>query len=319
MTDQDIIRQMEEQGKKRRPGMSIHCDTSEFMNLKPGDVILLQGTPYWISRDERESGFGMEDSQKFWVKRTTNLITKEIKIIKLVFFEEFWQKLGDIYVRFYRSPQKEADVLEAVSNNPFFMHGTWTTDGAKNNVRIIDFIRGPSLHQLVCRLNGDHKHYFTKELKPILTDTLKCLEALTFLHDNDLVHGDVRWDHILWDRIEETYRWIDFDYNYIFPENPFGADIFGMGTILANVIGKGALYLYDIKTDPSFRDLVPSFVGEDFSILEGKRFMNLRKIYPYIPERLNTILLHFSGHAEVFYESVEEIVFDLKAALKEMY
>jgi hypothetical protein len=71
----------------------------------------------------------------------------------------------------------------------------------------------------------------------------KCLRSLSWLHEHGLVHGDVRWDHILFDREMKRYRWIDFD--YFFPENPFGVDLFGIGKILAYVIGKGP-YLYTV-------------------------------------------------------------------------
>jgi hypothetical protein len=45
--------------------------------------------------------------------------------------------------------------------------------------------------------------------------------------------------------------------------------------------------------------------------------MNLRKIFPYIPEMLNNILLHFSAGAKVFYETVDEIIWDLAMAIGE--
>ncbi len=43
--------------------------------------------------------------------------------------------------------------------------------------------------------------------------------------------------------------------------------------------------------------------------------MNLRKLFPYIPESLNLILMHFAQGAEVFYETTEEILEDLRLAL----
>ena len=38
--------------------------------------------------------------------------------------------------------------------------------------------------------------------------------------------------------------------------------------------------------------------------------MNLRKLYPFIPVTLNSILMHFSTGAGVYYEAVEEIIED---------
>ena len=320
MTRDQVIYILEGTGRKMKPEMSIFQDTSDFMNLEAGDVILLEDTPYLISRNEREYGYGQDDDQKYWVKRTTNLKTDETKIVKLVFFEEFHQNIGGYKIRFFRSPEKEADMLGMVKDNPHFMHGTWTKDSAGNNVRVIDFIRGQSLVQLISQLDCScsHEKYFRQELPRLLPSLLKCLEALSFLHANNIVHGDVHWNHILWDRDSQLFRWIDFDYAYNFPENPFGVDLFGIGKVLANVIGQWPKFYYDLKREHEFEKVIGSLVAEDFSVIEGTQLMNLKKIYPYLPDSLNNILLHFSGHTESFYESVNEITSDLRKALKEV-
>ena len=315
MWEDQIHEMLIKSGRKVAPKMTIYTDTSAFMDLESGDVLLLEGEPYLIRRNEIESGFGMDGDPKYWVKRTINLETGETHIVKLVFFEEFWQKLGGIDVRFFRSPDKEAAVLDMVSSHPFFMHGTWTKDSAGNNVRIIDFIRGPSLSQLISRIDRGLEHYVQIDLPIILQGLVSCLDSLSWLHSNNLVHGDVRWDHIIWDREQGRFRWIDFDYTYNFPEHPFGADIFGIGKILANVIGLGPKFYYDVKNNKHFSDIISDLTPEDFSIVETNRMMNLKKLYPFIPDGLNNILLHFSGHTEVYYESVNEIANDLREAL----
>jgi hypothetical protein len=43
--------------------------------------------------------------------------------------------------------------------------------------------------------------------------------------------------------------------------------------------------------------------------------VNLRKIFPYIPEDLNRVLMHYSAASEVFYESVPELLADLEPCL----
>ena len=47
------------------------------------------------------------------------------------------------------------------------------------------------------------------------------------------------------------------------------------------------------------------------NIVFHNRVANLRKIYPYIPERLNRILLHFSKGANRFYETTNQLLEDL--------
>lgn len=153
MKNDEIISLIEQSGRKMKPDMTVYHDTSAFMDLEPGDVIVLEDTPFLISRNERESDGSMDDDPKYWVKRTTNLETAETKIVKLVFFEEFWQKLGDFNVRFFRSPEKEAEILDLVRTEPSFMHGKCVEDAVGNNVRVIDFITGPSLVQMISRLD----------------------------------------------------------------------------------------------------------------------------------------------------------------------
>jgi len=56
-----------------------------------------------------------------------------------------------------------------------------------------------------------------------------------------------------------------------------------------------------------------SLVEQDLNIVFNNRVANLRKIYPYVPESLNQILLHFSKGANWFYESTVQLLDDLKA------
>ena len=112
MTKKQINNLFEERGRKTHPNMHIYHDTSAFMDIESGDVIVLDDVPFLINRNEKESGFGMDDDPKYWVKQTINLETGESKIVKLVFFRGVLaKKMGGLNVRFFRSPEKEADVL----------------------------------------------------------------------------------------------------------------------------------------------------------------------------------------------------------------
>ena len=50
---------------------------------------------------------------------------------------------------------------------------------------------------------------------------------------------------------------------------------------------------------------------EDRNIVFGNRIVNLKKIYPYIPDSLNRILMHFSRGANWFYENTTQLLDDL--------
>jgi len=298
--------------------LKIVEDTTEFMSIDKGDILLLDETPYLVRNNEKEVGFGMDGDPKYWVKRTLNLTNGELQIIKLVFHEEFSQKVGDFEIRFFRNPDKEAAVLEAVKEHSGFMHGFTVKDVCDNTVRIIDHIPGMTLNRLIINISKPHITYFREDLPKILSSVCQCLSSLGWLHDHELVHGDVRWDHLIKDKSCDRLRWIDFDYDYHFPENPFGVDLFGIGKIIAYAIGKGPHIYSDIKHNRDFSDTLDSLCIEDFSLIQKNLLMNLLKIFPYLPKRLNHILLMFSGHTNVFYDSAKQVVDDLFDAIRDL-
>jgi hypothetical protein len=140
---------------------------------------------------------------------------------------------------------------------------------------------------------------------------MECISAIRFLHDHGQKHGDIRRDHILIDRDNSAYRWIDFDYNYRHRENIFGYDLFGLGNILIYLVGKGDVLLQQLKNadHPAFSDIRQ----EDVNIVFHNRIANLKKVYPYIPEALNRVLLHFSNGANRFYDHTNQLLEDLSA------
>lgn len=150
----------------------------------------------------------------------------------------------------------------------------------------------------------------------LLKQALPSFAAIRELHIRGYRHGDIRSDHLLIEKRTGNMVWIDFDYDYDAPENPFGLDIFGLGNVLLYLLGKGYHDLYMIKSDTGrYKDLADRIDAGDFSILDKYRFVNLKKLYPYIPEQLNDILLHFSGKTQVFYESIDEFLEDLNKAV----
>jgi hypothetical protein len=54
--------------------------------------------------------------------------------------------------------------------------------------------------------------------------------------------------------------------------------------------------------------------SQDLNIIFNSRVVNLRKVYPYIPNDLNRVLLHFSTGANVFYENAGEFLQDILTA-----
>lgn len=292
----------------------LFTDTTEFMSIDHGDVMLLGGLHYLVLKDEMERRFGLEDP-KYWVKRCRVLETGERRIVKLVFHENFPLHVGSMVVRCYRSPEKEARILNLVQGDRRFMQGTPLRDSKGNIVRILELVHGRRLDSRVENIELSHREYFFQRFPDFLEHFIDACEAIGYLHSRFEKHGDIRRDHLWVEHHTGRYCWIDFDYTFDFQENPFGLDLFGLGNILIFLVGKGDL-IREVFADRGFAP--PEAMGltrEDYSIIFGNRVVNLKKLYPYIPEELNNVLLHFCAGAFVFYESVDEFLADLRPCL----
>ena len=295
----------------------IFTDTTNFFAIDYGDFIHVGNKRYLIKGHERENRFGL-DEPKFWVKKAVDTDTGERKIIKLSFFESFETKIGHVTIPCFRHPEKEGKVLQLVGKHPHFMHGTAYHDEKNNNVRVLDVVYGRNFYLYINAIQTDHKQYVEQLLPGILKKLVTLFESLRLLHNNGFKHGDIRNDHIIIEKGTGNYVWIDFDYDFDSVENPFSLDLIGIGNILTYAIGKGFHNLKE-KDKASgnllYKDLISKVEPEDFSIVHKWRFMNLKKLYPYIPTGLNDILAHFTLGADIFYESVDEIVADLKTCI----
>ncbi|WP_029896364.1 serine/threonine protein kinase [Desulfohalovibrio reitneri] len=290
-------------------------DTSEFMSVDHGDVIRLGGRHYLVLRDECEQRFGIDDP-KYWVKRCREMESGERRILKLVFHETFPIKLGDFEIRCYRSPEKEARILNLVRGDLRFMQGETIPDAKGNPVRVLDIVRGRRLDLRVEDIDADHETYFHEHFPGILNKFMGACEAISFLHSRWEKHGDIRRDHLLVEYETGAYRWIDFDYAFDFHENPWGLDIFGLGNILLFLAGKGEHTTQNLAEKGFSDEVLSSLEPDDFTLMFANRLANLGKLYPYIPRELNNVLLHFSIGTYVFYDHVEEMLDELRPCLR---
>lgn len=300
-------------GPERVPErFKIITDTSDFFRINYNDVVLLAGRAYWVKRYEKEGRFGLDDEPKFWVRRAIDLTDGSTKILKMVFHEQFETQVGGVTITCFRSPKKEARLLELVADHPHFMHGQWTQDDAGNIVRILEYIPGPRYDEIVTEYGADHEEYFHRFFPKILDEYIELVAAIKFLHDHGEKHGDIRRDHIIHDRERQVNRWIDFDYNYLHGESMFGFDLQGLGTILIFLVGRGDVLVPDLYAQQ--RPLFDALWGEDLNTSYKNRVANLKKIFPYLPDSLNRILLHFSVGAALFYETTDQMLDDLAKA-----
>lgn len=287
----------------------VHTDTTDFFQVQYGDVLLLGGKQYLIRHNAREGRFGLDDEVKFWVKSAIEISSHARKIIKLVFYERFTADVGGVRCEFFRSPRKEARILDLVSGHGHFMQGFSIKDNMGNLVRIVDFIRGHTLSSHVEQMDMDHETYFFNRFPEILDRFLECVEAVRFLHEHGEKHGDIRRDHIIVDRDSRKYRLIDFDFNYRHNENIYAYDLFGLGNVLVFLAAKGDILVPEIRKQG--HAALGKLTNEDVNIIFNYRVVNLGKIYPYIPTSLNRVLMHFSKGANWFYENTTQILDDL--------
>jgi hypothetical protein len=292
--------------------LNVIEDTSDFYRVDYDDVVILGEKPYLIRNNEREGRFGIDDQQKYWVKRARDLSDGSVKVIKFVFQERFEAKVGGIVFDCFRSPRKEAKILDLAKGNVRFMQGFSVVDPMGNIIRIIDFIKGKTLADSVLLLGKDYEDYYHNCLPPVLDEFVELVKAIRFLHENGEKHGDIRRDHIIKEAETGTARWIDFDFNYLHKENMFGYDLFGLGNILAYLVGRGDVTIQRLREASS--PALACLTADDTNIIFNNRVMNLRKVYPFIPESLNLILLHFSNGANTYYDTTDQFLHDLQEA-----
>jgi hypothetical protein len=301
-------------GSERVPDrLRIITDTSDFFRVDYDDVVMLDGRPYFIRNYEREGRFGIDEEPKFWVRRALDLMDGSTKIIKMVFLEKFKASIGEFTFDCVRSPRKEASILDMVRGHPNFMQGFWAKDASGNIIRVIDYIKGKTLADHVLELGKDHEDYFHSYFPSVMDEYIELVKAIKFLHDRGQKHGDIRRDHIIKEKVTGQNRWIDFDFSYMHKENMFGYDLYGLGNVLAYLAGRGDVTIQQLKKDES--PVLNRLTSDDMNIVFNNRVVNLKKVYPYMTDALNLILLHFSVGADIFYENTDDFLSDMQEVM----
>jgi len=297
-------------GRKINGTPVIKEDTTQYMGIHGGMILRLDGNDYFVLGDATEGRFGIEEQPKFWVKYTVELETGAKKIIKLVFHEEFTSRVGPFLIRGKRSPAKEMRVLDMVKGRPSFMQGYSIYDPVGNIVRIIDHVPGMDLFQYLYGLQIDHETYFYNTLPGIMKKLIEAFEAIDFLIQNGEHHGDIRTDHIFIHSETGRYVWIDFDFEVSHTD----FDVWSLGDVLIFVVGKGAQTFQEVLRTP---DIYPvnidevNFTPDDGMLFFKNQIAALKKIFPYIPEKLNRILTSFSAGSYFFYDNVQALIDDI--------
>jgi len=292
---------------------SIITDTSDWTRIERGDIVQLGGRRFLIKGHQHETRFGIKDQPKYWVFNAVDIDNGELKIIKTVFNEEFYVHVGVFRIHCYRSPEKEGYVLNIVRGDDRFMQGYTMMDDKENRVRVIDFIKGMDLFSYIHGIEKSHEQYYYEDLPNILHNLLDSIEAIDFLHKRGTFHGDIRNDHIIIDSETGKYRWIDFDLN----QHVSDYDIWSLGNILNYVVAKGIMSFQTVLKDERIDRKIRDSLGEaDASAFFQYRIMNLKKLFPYLNDKLSDLLMHYTVKPRKFYSNCGELIADFKEMLK---
>jgi hypothetical protein len=296
--------------------LRVVTDTTDFFRVDYDDVLELGGRHYLIRHYEREGRFGIDEQPKFWVRRAVDLGDGSLRVIKMVFHERFQATYGGLCFECIRSSAKEGRILDMAAGHPRFMQGITVPDSAGNPVRVIDYIRGTPYEEYVSGLSGNHEEYYFTRLPGLMREFMELVSAIGFLHDRGQTHGDIRRDHIIRDSEDDTCKWIDFDYSCFHSENQFAYDLAGLGNVLLFLVGGGDVTMQQLRKEgsPALDLIGPG----DMNIVFRNRVANLKKVYPYISEEIDYILMHFSGSARVYYRTTGALVEDIGEALGQM-
>jgi len=289
--------------------MKIVTDTSDWMNITRTDVIRIgqSDSEFVVRGNMREPRFGIDDQPKYWVFHAVDLKSGQEKIIKTVFHEEFYAHIGIFRVRCYRDPVKEANVLDLVKGDERFMQGQAYLDTAGNNVRVIDFIRGKSIFHYIPNIDKNHEEYFVEDLPAILWKIKILIEAIMHLHKNGFCHGDIRNDHIIIEADTGKFKWIDFDLK----QDVTDFDLWSIGNIISYAVAKGLItFAQATKYGRFSQEVINTLSNDDGSAFYNYRIMNLKKLFPYIPDRLSYILQHFTLKPIAYYKSFQQFYED---------
>jgi hypothetical protein len=291
--------------------LRVVSDTTEFTEIERDQIVRLGRRFFLVNGTLTEGRFGIDEQPKFWVRSVTDLDDGIPRILKCVFLEEFTMRVGPIRIPCWRSPGKESQVLDFVRGDDRFMQGVTLEDDAGNLVRVLDRVSGPSLYRHLHDLKMEHEAFFHREFPALFGRLYHAFEGIELLHDAKLCHGDIRNDHLLFERSTGSLRWIDFDLVQSFSDY----DLWSLGNILAWCVGKGELTFQGVRSDPRFPASVREDIHrEDGSVFLNHRVFNLRKLFPYIPRELNDVLVRFSVADGEGYGSVGELLEDLRRA-----
>jgi predicted ATPase/serine phosphatase RsbU (regulator of sigma subunit) len=181
--------------------------------------------------------------------------------------------------------------------------------------------------------NGETlKNLSSYSLKTILPILIKITEILTKLHNNEIIHKNINPSNILWNKIDNTIRIIDFgisqrnDSNkYLNIENTIEGTLAYISPEQTGKIDREISYTSDLYSlGITFYEILsgklPFTTDNPLEMIRwhiAKKPEELQKINPKIPKILSNIVMKLLNKMpEDRYQSANGVLFDLKKCLE---
>ena len=264
-------------------------DTTKKKNV--GDIVRLGRARYRIVRSRHNT---------FHTKKARRLDTNEYVWLK---FHLAGAQMGKM----------EARRIKKLQERPIdhFVNGQTFEDSKGNIVNIFEHIEGETLHEVIQGIKVGHREYFKDHFPDLALKLLDLARALQELHERlKITHSDIHLKNII---IQDGTRkpfLIDYDFP-IMSERYSDIEELGLSLLdlaLKSTCAEGSHTLYDF---PKLE-----FTGGE--LWDEEVILNARKIYSYIPEDINNILLRFADDCENRYKTASEFADDLEKALRNM-
>ena len=291
----------------------VTSNATDYTALDHGQVLRIADRTFLIRGCAYEGRFGIEASPKFWVKWALDLDSGQPKLLKFPFHEAFTMQIGALRVDCFRDPEKEGRVLRLVRGDSRFMQGRTLADGEGHPVHVLDILAGPNLYDALRQDGRPHEGYFRDRLPGLLRRVRDALAAIAWLNGQGEHHGDIRNDHLIVDPETGRLGWIDFDLSVAVPD----IDVHCAGNVLLFVVARGIVTFADARHDfPALAD--GGFESSDAALFFPNRVANLRKLFPYIPQKLHELLMRYSIDAAEPFATMDEVVAALDEALVDL-
>lgn len=312
----------------RPPGRSIRT-LREFTQTGVGEVIEVDGVRYQVIAIPEERIYDELDAAHLFVRIVRTVGTREKRVLKV----GPTMDLADTDEPSIKSAVKESEILRLVQGNRGFVQGVGRVPTGCDFVLCdMEYMEGPTLPEWIKSMPQDHKTYY-RDMFPFLAARFAdAARALHELHEAGRIsqseygyHGDMgQGDCLIYDQSRSTLRWFDLNLVLLGDRNGVAEDINELGKIFRFIVGKR---LHTVGTfaqhpelypharvrpaDFSREDLVDLGV-DDLSLLP---VVNLGKLFPYISDEVNALLMQFRGDGWDGFRSALELAEAIEAVI----